>query len=278
MLVELAIGDAYGAGFEYVSGSIIKRHNDLSAYVQHPRHKIYPGHYTDDTQMSIAVAEAIVERIPWTPENLANKFVNSFRRDPREGYSQNFYDFLSSLQDGKQFLEYIQPNSDKSGAAMRSAPIGVFPQIEEVINRSKIQAAITHNTPDGINAAIAAALATHYFLHHLGSKANLGFFLEKYVEGEWSKPWKGKVGAKGWMSVRAAITAICQSHSMSNLLKTCINFTGDVDTVAAIALSAASCSIEISQDLPCNLYQDLEHGKFGYDFLDELNSKLLSLI
>jgi ADP-ribosyl-[dinitrogen reductase] hydrolase len=38
MLLELAIGDAYGAGFEYVSPDFVERYNDLSSYVQHPRH------------------------------------------------------------------------------------------------------------------------------------------------------------------------------------------------------------------------------------------------
>ena len=43
MLIELAIGDAYGAGFEYAPDKFIREKNDLSAYVQHPRHAIKPG-------------------------------------------------------------------------------------------------------------------------------------------------------------------------------------------------------------------------------------------
>ena len=42
MLVELAIGDAYGAGFEYAANRIVRERNNLSAYVQHPRHRIKP--------------------------------------------------------------------------------------------------------------------------------------------------------------------------------------------------------------------------------------------
>ena len=48
---------------------------------------------------------------------------------------------------------------------MRSGPIGIFPTIEKVIENATIQAAITHNTPDGIKAAIAAALMSHYFIY-----------------------------------------------------------------------------------------------------------------
>lgn len=38
MLLELAIGDAYGAGFEYADEMIAL--NDLSRYVKHPRHRL----------------------------------------------------------------------------------------------------------------------------------------------------------------------------------------------------------------------------------------------
>src|SRR5947208_3168886 len=100
MLVELAIGDACGAGFEYAADRIVREQNNLSAYIQHPRHGIKPGCYTDDTQMSIAVAEAIVSDEPWTPENLAQRFVAAFKRDPREGYAGSFYGFLQEVKDG----------------------------------------------------------------------------------------------------------------------------------------------------------------------------------
>ncbi len=64
MLLELAIGDAYGAGFEYADEMISE--NTLTHYVQHPRHQIRPGCYTDDTQMSLAIAETLVSGEPWT--------------------------------------------------------------------------------------------------------------------------------------------------------------------------------------------------------------------
>lgn len=161
---------------------------------------------------------------------------------------------------------------------MRAAPMGVFSTVEKVIEAARIQAAITHNTPEGINAAIAAALMSHYFIYQLGRKRDLGKFLESHVSGEWSKPWHGKVKSKGWMSVRAAITAIERNNSMSQLLKDCIKYTGDVDTVAAIALAAASCSDEIAQDLPLHLTKTLENGEYGRDYIIELDNKLMALV
>jgi ADP-ribosylglycohydrolase len=277
MLLELAIGDAYGAGFEYADEMIFA--NDLSRYIEHPRHRLIPGSYTDDTQMSIAIAEIIVAQAPWTPEVLADSFVTAFKRDSREGYAGGFYHFLVAIRDGAEFLAKIRPDSDKSGAAMRAAPVGVYSTPEKVIAAATIQAAITHNTPDGINAAVAAALMSHYFIYRLGTKRKLGQFLESYIlSGEWSKPWSGKVKSQGWMSVRAAITAVMRNDTMSGLLQDCIAFTGDVDTVAAIALAAGSCSEEIRQDIPIHLVATLENGAYGKDYLLKLDQQLMGLV
>jgi ADP-ribosyl-[dinitrogen reductase] hydrolase len=275
MLIEIAIGDAYGAGFEYTADRLVREHNDLSAYFQHPRHGTKPGSYTDDTQMSIAIAEAIISGERWTPAMLARRFVEAFKRDPREGYARGFHAFLQEMQDEQEFLERIQPDSDKSGAAMRACPIGIFSSIGTVVERAQVQAALTHNTPGGIDAAIAAALMTHYFLYRLGRKADLGKFLASMVPGPWIGRWQGKVGPKGIMSVHAAMTAVVLNERMSDLLKACIAYTGDVDTVAAIALGAASCSDEIEQNLPEHLFTQLENGPFGFAFLKDLDAQLL---
>ncbi len=278
MLLELAIGDAYGAGFEYADEAFVERYNDLSSYRQHPKHKLIPGSYTDDTQMSIAIAELIVSGKRWSRRNLAAKFVEVFKRDEREGYAGKFYRFLQSVNSGDEFLSQMRGTSDKSGAAMRATPIGVFPTVKKVKERASLQAAITHNSADGIDAAIASALASHYFIYNLGEKSNLGKFIEDRVPSHrWSEPWSEKVGSKGWMSVRAAITAIQRNDSLSSLLRDCVDFTGDVDTVAAIALGAASWSKEIVADLPEHLKLNLENGTYGRDYLLELDKQLASL-
>lgn len=277
MLLELAVGDAYGAGFEYGDAAMVRKHNTLARYVPHPRHAGQPGRYTDDTQMTLAVAEALVAGAPWTPEVLAGKFVEVFKRDPRVGYAGRFYQFLLHVADGAQFLAEIKPHSDKSGAAMRAGPLGVLPDLAQVIEYARIQAAITHDTPDGINAAVAAALMPHYFLYRLGPKHDLGRFLEGHVPGAWATPWQGMADIKGWMCVRAAITAIVASSSLSELLQRCVAFTGDVDTVATIALAAGSCSTEITQDLPAHLIADLENGPYGRGYLVALDEQLMGL-
>jgi ADP-ribosylglycohydrolase len=278
MLLEMAIGDAYGAGFEYASPDIVRRLNDASRFVQHPRHRgTKPGMYTDDTQMSLAIAEALVSGERWTRSHIAARFVEVFHRDPRTGYAGGFYAFLQETQSSEEFLDRIRPHSDKSGAAMRATPLGVLPTIGEVIERCRLQAALTHDTHDGIHAALASALMSHYFLYDLGPRQRLGPFLAGQVPGPWAAPWSGKVGSKGWMSVRAATTAVIRNHRLSDLLRDCISFTGDVDTVATIALAAASCCSEYEQDLSDSLIVGLENGPYGRDYLIDLDRKLLAL-
>ena len=276
MLLELAIGDAYGAGFEYVDAELVERLNDLSAYRKRHTDRRVGGRYTDDTQMTLAIAEAVVSGEAWTPENLAKRFVDVFHRDPRPGYARRFYDFLRDTETGAEFLANIRPDSDKSGAAMRSLPVGVFSSVAEVLEKSAVQARLTHDTPDGVAAAQAAALMSHYFLYKLGPKRDLAAFLEDHVPGyRWEEAWRGHVGAKGWMSVRAAVTAVVKYDDLAQMLCACVAYTGDVDTVATLALGAASCSREVAQNLPANLFHYLENGRYGHDYLKTLDTPLL---
>lgn len=276
MLVEMAIGDAYGAGFEYVRDRrFVTEHNTLAVYVKHPRHRLKPGSYTDDTQMAIAIAELVVEGGEWTPERIASKFVAVFHRDQREGYAGGFFQFLKKTHDGAAFLAGIRPDSDKCGAAMRAAPIGVYASTQEVIEKCTMQAKLTHNTPEGINAAVAASLMAHYFLYQVGPKAELPAFLSQHVHGQWSEPWLGEVGSKGFMSVRAALASLLRHDSLSYVLKSCVAWMGDTDTVAAIALAAGSCSREMVNDLPEVLVNRLEDGPYGRRFLADLDRAVM---
>jgi ADP-ribosyl-[dinitrogen reductase] hydrolase len=274
VLISLAIGDAYGAGFEYARPDFVTRHNDLKGYYQHPRHLgIRPGMYTDDTQMSLAVAEALLESARPTRQQWADHFVRAFQRDRREGYAQRFYDFLMTVADGGDFLARIQPHSDKSGAAMRVLPVAYLSDSEEVLQVAAEQARLTHDTENGIRSAQAVALSGHYLLHKVGPKADLPDYLEKRMGSGWFD-WRGKVGAAGLDSARAALTTFARHTSMSAMLRESIAWTGDVDTVAALALGLAGCCLEVQPDLPQVLMQDLENGPYGSDYLKQLDRRL----
>ncbi len=80
------------------------------------------------------------------------------------------------------------------------------------------------------------------------------------------------------MTVRAAITSFMRNNSLSEILKSCIAWGGDTDTVATIALAAASCSKTIKKDLPESLINGLENGKYGKVYLIWLDKKLLEKV
>ncbi len=282
MLVELAVGDAYGAGFEYADPDFVAAHNTLEGYVQNPSHPgVRSGSYTDDTQMTIAIAELMVSGDPWTARRFADQFVAVFHRDERQGYAGGFYQLRREVRDGEELLARINPASDKSGAAMRAGPIGLLPSVADVLHHSAVQARVTHDTPAGIEAAQAAALVVHYCHYELGPTERVGQWIDEQLwsaggAGGWSRPWRGKVGSRGWMSVRAALTAISTCSGLSEILRTCVAFTGDVDTVATIALAAASRSPQITRDLPKLLVRGLEDGPYGRGYLLDLDARLLS--
>lgn len=277
MLVELAVGDAYGAGFEYADPKLVAEHNTVQAYIQHPTHLgVRPGAYTDDTQMTLAIAELLISGEPWEPAQLAEYFVRAYHRDPRDGYATRFQQFLDTVHTGADLLRRIDPASDKSGSAMRAGPIGLLPTVDQVLHYADVQARVTHNTPGGISAAQAAALAVHYCHWELGPVSELPGWLGARLDPSWARPWRGKVGSKGWMSVRAALTALTSSRSLREILHASVAFTGDVDTVATIALAAGSRSPQIEQDLPEALLIGLEHGPFGCDYLRDLDARLLA--
>jgi ADP-ribosylglycohydrolase len=266
-------------GFEYASAEFVKRNNDLTHYVRHRRHAIRPGCYTDDTQMSIAIAELLVEGGRWRPRDIAAKFLDVFHRDRRTGYSGGFYRFLLSTTSPDKFLADIRSDSNKSGGAMRAPPLGVLQDADEVVQKATIQAQLTHNTREGIDAACASALLAHYCVHGVGPKEEAGKWIEARLGGQWGEPWELPVGSPGWQHVRAAITVVSRSSRLSEVLQRSVAVTGDVDTVAAIAMAAAAHCVGIKNDLSDFPFLEagLENEDYGLDFLASLDARLMAL-
>jgi ADP-ribosylglycohydrolase len=280
MLLELAIGDAYGAGFEYAPAEFVARHNTLDGYRQNPKYAgLRPGRYTDDTQMSIAIADHLLSGAEWTADALADRFVTAYHRDPREGYSRAMRAALEASATGAEFQAVMEARpfrSDRSGAAMRAGAIGLLGDVDEVLRCCDVQARVTHDSAGGAASARAAALAVHYCYHRLGPTSGLPGWVRRTLGGdvEWDVPWRGEVGPLGVDSVRAAVTALAGASGLTGLLGACVGFTGDVDTVAAIALAAGSCAADLDHDLPPVLARDLENGEFGRDHLSVLDARL----
>jgi ADP-ribosyl-[dinitrogen reductase] hydrolase len=273
VLLEIGIGDAYGAGFEFSSKEKVDTYNDLTCYHEHEL-GIQAGCYTDDTQMSLAIAEMLIENTEWTKKNIANKFVECFKRDEREGYSKGFYSFLKSISSGNEFLEKVKPFSTRNGAAMRSAPLGYISDIEKLLEMTALQASLTHDTEIGIKSSQAVALASHYVIYNLGPVEKLTEFVSKHSEYDWLDNWSGPVACCGKETVNALFTVLKNAKTLEEVLIKSVEFCGDVDTVAALGLAIASQSDEFEPGLPDFLYSELEDGAYGKYYLLKISKQL----
>jgi len=306
MLVEGSKGDAYGVAFEmFADQELIAEHNDLTYKRLRPS-SLPPGRYTDDTQMMIAITEQLLSDEPWTQETVADRFVECFARDERHGYSRGLFEILTNItaakrnrpgnpKMGKELLSRVGGNSDKCGAAMRAAPLGLITDLTEMHKKCNIQSSITHNTPGGRTAAFAVALMVHYCFYELGPLEDLHkWFMSP--PGTLAACWNGddsedkemlnenfikiwpegqRASTNGWECVLAAKQAVLDNRKMSNILRQVVGYSGDTDTTACIALAIASVCHEIKDNLPQGLHDGLENGEYGRDFLEKLDQKLM---
>lgn len=276
MLLEGAIGDAYGAGFEFVYRMIIRRRNNLKKYKRHPFYRTICGHYTDDTQMALALAELLIEGTEWTRISVADKFLEVFKRDTRQGYAFRFFGLLKEVGSGQELLDRLIPSSERNGAAMRAYPIGVLKTEEEVIEKVTLQARITHDTEWGVWSAQAIALSAHYFLYQKGNKAQLIQYLADWQGIQWPLGWQGEVPIKGKETVEAVLSLLLQGQQMSEMLREAVDLGGDTDTVASLVMALGSICPEITQDLPGWMFEQLENGPYGRSYIADLDRRLLA--
>ena len=140
------IGDIVGSRFE--------RHNhkskDFDLFTDRCR-------FTDDTAMTVAVAKALLEcKGDYT--ELSDHTVRCMqeigRKYPNAGYGQIFYLWLHHKNPGPY-------RSYGNGSAMRVSPVAYVAKTEkECIQLAKAVTQVSHDHPEGIKGAEAAALAT----------------------------------------------------------------------------------------------------------------------
>jgi len=275
--VASGIGDAFGAGFEYVDARIVRAENHLTGYRQHQKWKdLVPSKYTDDVQMESVLGEFMLSGVSPTLMALADAFVARFKEDPRPGYAGGFYKLLQGADCGADLISVLEPHSRKNGGAMRAPPVGALPTVAGVIDYAMWQASLTHATYVGMTGAVGAALLAHYFYHHLGPREGVADWMAQRLPGVVRGiPHRSPVGSNPYDAVKAAVTAIQENNTLSGVLHQCIAVTGDVDTVAAIGMFAAALCEEIEQDLPAVLVEGLENGPFGHDYLVDLDRRFL---
>jgi len=127
-LVGLAIGDALGAPVEKWSAERIKeKHGRVEGYVASKR--VEPGHWTDDTAMSLAVARGIVvANSKWQDvlPMIANEHLVDWRNNRNSGYGRTTKKALTALDNGVSFFESGNNLGMGNGVAMRIAPFALW--------------------------------------------------------------------------------------------------------------------------------------------------------
>lgn len=257
-LVWCAIGDAYGKAHEFADGVP----NDLS-YHPHPK---YEGRaeYTDDTQQSLALVEHMNAGAKWSRVSIADRLVSAYKRDRRGGYSSRMEGFLKSSKTGKALIDKIKPIRASSGAVMRAWPAGAFGKLSDVQEASRIQALSTHPETT-VAAAMSVASCFHYFLHLGGRRGKarqfnssmygIGFAPGKRAENEADS-------IAGWY-----FYLLDEGPSdAAELLRAAVAVGGDVDTLASL-LMVTCCVCQDEHSLPSNLFDELENGPYGRDYL-----------
>ncbi len=273
MLVEIAMGDAYGAGFEFCSREKIHRSNHLAGYVPHEL-GIEAGHYTDDTQMSIAVAEVLLAKSDALGSDFADAYVRCYKRDARKGYAKGLQELLESCDDGTVLRQRIRPESRRNGAAMRSVPLGLISDKQLLALTAKEQAAVTHNTTEGVLSSQVVAFMAHFLLYDQAALVDLPKLIRNEIGFELMDGWSLEVECDALQTLHAVNTALLRNRRLSTLLVDCVNFGGDVDSVAAIAMGIASLAPEYVADVPASLIDGLENGEYGRGFLAQLDVAL----
>lgn len=169
VLLGTAVADAMGVPFEkkLVNYPELVAWDGLT-YLGSEHHKLLPGQYSDDTQLSLEVANSLIENQGFNADNLATRYMDWFFSGRARGFGTTTKLAMLNLQSGIHWSESGIAGSMGNGTAMRSAPFGVYYRndIYSLVNICKIDSAITHASPDAEAGSIAIALAAAYAVNN----------------------------------------------------------------------------------------------------------------
>ena len=206
--------------------------------------------FTDDTVMTIAVAEAFLD-VPEDDALIRQQLVDALlkwgHRYPGYGYGIRFCHWLACVKP--------QPyNSFGNGSAMRVSPVAwLFDDMETVRRMARLSSEVTHNHPEGIKGAEATAAAI--FLGRTGhTKAQIKAYIEEEFHYDLSRtcdeirPTYHHVESCQ-ETVPEAITAFLEGESFEDVIRTAVSLGGDCDTLTAIAGSIAEGFYGVPEEL-----------------------------
>ncbi len=183
--------------------------------------------FTDDTVLSVAVAQAIL-----TDGDYCKAVQDFGRRYSNAGYGTGFRRWLRS-KEPKPYYSW------GNGSAMRVSPVGfAFESVDDVLREAARTAEFTHNHPESIKGAQATALAVFLARKERNKnlisteiKARFGYNLNRTVDE--IRPSYGFIeSCQG--TVPEAIIAFLESTSYEDAVRNAVSLGGDSDTLACI--------------------------------------------
>lgn len=245
------LGDIIGSPYEFDRGDKTK---DFPLFS-------HESEFTDDTVMTVAVAQALMD-VPLSAgdEQVRERLIASMKeygvRYPDAGYGTGFYLWLI----GDEAKPY---NSFGNGSAMRVSSVGwLYDDLTCVRHAARLTAEVTHNHPEGIKGAAAAASAV--FLARTGhSKEEI----RDYIVGEFGYDLRRTCDEirpdyrhveTCQETVPEAITAFLEGNSFEDVIRTAVSLGGDCDTLTAIAGSIAEAFYGVPEGLKTECRARLE--------------------
>lgn len=270
MFIETAIGDAYGAGFEFTNTPEVP--NDLTKYGRHPKGGLDAGQYTDDTMRSIANARVLlgVDQTDWyRPEAYIREYKAIRKEDRRPGWSTRFEAFLDENEGQSSFL--MMKNMQRratNGCIMGIAPLGYLINPRDVLLAALFQTVSTH-AATAVPYAQTIALTSHFLLRGEKSEKAVRLAVER-------AEWHDLSDAMAFLRllddeppvpampvetiVAGALWALLSFETQSEALLWSCSRGGDCDSLAAVTMALMSAASDIKSDIPSNLLRDLEPG------------------
>lgn len=290
-LLGLAVGDALGGLFEAQdAGAIRARCPTVEALVAYPRDGLW---YTDDTQMTIGVAEALAADGAIVEARLCRQFTANYA--PSRGYGRGARAVIEAMERGEGHAEvaerYFPGGSFGNGAAMRVAPVGLAfrddpPRLRE---QARFSALPTHRHPLGVEGAELLAVAVAHasrverlnrdaLFEDLRSACSSAEYRDKLDEAARLDSPAGLArlgnGIAATESVPTAIASFALApESFAEAVGHVILLGGDTDTMAAMAGALSGAYLGLA-GLPPRLVALLEDGHQGRSHLLDLADRL----
>jgi poly(ADP-ribose) glycohydrolase ARH3 len=230
-LLGLALGDAFGAPIE--GGPLGRALWSVIGTTADGRLR-----WTDDTQMSLDLAESLISCRSVDQDDIARRFAQGYRWS--RGYGRSTARILKLVRDGVHWraahTRVFRNGSFGNGGAMRAPVIGLFcaHDMERVAAHARETAVITHAHPLGQEAAVLVALATAlaldthpparkfsmYCSATLNSRlfANASTLPASGSPAVWPRP---KMCAPGWATAASPLnpaSRLCTSLSRSSIV------------------------------------------------------------